>query len=106
MGMRINEDYEIEYYSDINGEKLNPLNMILANDELMSMEQFYKEYKIDTSPKVSDEEPCEYCKDTDGWLYYISEDDIYLCENCFEKWLEENEFITSESKICNYYEED
>lgn len=121
MGMKISKEYaygdmnspygaewrkDVEYYSDINGEQLDPSNMILADGYLMSMEQFYKKYGIEQYPLVDEDKVCDECLSKDSIEWHIGIDKLYLCDECFNKWLEDNEYVTDEDKIYEYYVED
>ena len=92
MGMKISKEYaygdmnspygaewrkDVEYYSDINGEQLDPSNMILADGYLMSMEQFYKQYGIEQYPLVDEDKVCDECLSKDSIEWYIGIDKLY-----------------------------
>lgn len=101
MGMIIDRDGTIEYYSDINGKQLDRDDLVLDDGDLISKKQFYKRYGIVFDALVSDEQKCDECLEEDCVLIYIGIEGKYLCENCFEKWMEECGIITDADEI--YY---
>lgn len=105
MAMIITDEGYSKFYSDLSGKELDPSEMVLmGGSSLVSYKEFCELLKIDTFPKTEEGQGCSHCGETEYCLYYIGEEDKYLCEDCFDKWMKENDYITNENEIENFYD--